>query len=67
MKIILTPDAIKKQQRPESVLVIQGEGSLGAYEYGVYKTLSRHNIWLDLITLGRIKLSGYQFLISHFC
>jgi NTE family protein len=39
----------KQQQRPESILVMQGGGSLGAYECGVYKTLARHNIWFDVI------------------
>ena len=39
----------KQQQRPESILVMQGGGSLGAYECGVYNTLARHNIWFDVI------------------
>src|SRR5919205_2999603 len=39
----------KQQQRPETVLVMQSGGSLGAYECGVYKTLARHNIWFDVI------------------
>jgi NTE family protein len=33
----------------ETVLVLQGGGSLGAYECRVYKTLSRHGIKFDII------------------
>src|SRR5574338_393134 len=33
----------------ETVLVMQGGGSLGAYECGVYKALSRHGIKFDIV------------------
>jgi NTE family protein len=33
----------------ETVLVLQGGGSLGAYECGVYKALAKHNIKFDII------------------
>jgi NTE family protein len=33
----------------ESVLILQGGGSLGAYECGVYKTLHKHGIKFDII------------------
>jgi NTE family protein len=33
----------------ENVLVLQGGGSLGAYECGVYKTLDRHGIRFDIV------------------
>jgi NTE family protein len=33
----------------ETVLVMQGDGSLGAYECGVYKTLSKHKIKFDIV------------------
>jgi NTE family protein len=33
----------------ETVLVMQGGGSLGAYECGVYKTLAKHEIKFDII------------------
>jgi NTE family protein len=33
----------------ETVLVMQGGGSLGAYECGVYKTLARHDIKFDIV------------------
>lgn len=35
--------------KPETVLVMQGGGSLGAYECGVYKALERHGIKFDII------------------
>ena len=34
----------------ETVLVLQGGGSLGAYECGVYKTLVKHNIKFDIVS-----------------
>jgi len=40
----------QRQHTPETVLVMQAGGSLGAYECGVYKTLARHNIWFDVIS-----------------
>lgn len=33
----------------ETVLVLQGGGSLGAYECGVYKTLQKHKIQFDIV------------------
>jgi NTE family protein len=33
----------------EAVLVLQGGGSLGAYECGVYKALSKHGIKFDIV------------------
>ena len=33
----------------ETVLIMQGGGSLGAYECGVYKTLEKHGIELDIV------------------
>lgn len=33
----------------ETVLVMQGGGSLGAYECGVYKTLKRHELEFDTV------------------
>jgi len=33
----------------ESVLVMQGGGSLGAYECGVYKALSKHGIKFGIV------------------
>ena len=40
----------RKEELPtETVLVLQGGSSLGAYECGVYKTLAKHNIKFDII------------------
>jgi NTE family protein len=33
----------------ETVLVMQGGGSLGAYECGVYKALAKHGIYFDIV------------------
>jgi len=44
----------------ETVLVLQGGGSLGAYECGVYKTLSKHGIKFDILagsSIGAINSS----------
>ena len=35
--------------KPETVLVMQAGGSLGAYECGVCKVLAKHNIEFDII------------------
>ncbi|MGA9841651.1 MAG: patatin-like phospholipase family protein [Nitrososphaeraceae archaeon] len=41
----------KQEQLPtETVLVLQGGGSLGAYECGVYKTLVKHKIKFDIVS-----------------
>jgi NTE family protein len=57
----------KEEQRQQSqgsvtelVLVLQGGGSLGAYECGVYKTLSKHGIKFDILagsSIGAINCS----------
>ena len=47
-------------QRSETVLVLQGGGSLGAYECGVYKTISKHDIKFDTLagsSIGAINSS----------
>ena len=39
---------------------MQGGGSLGAYECGIYKTLEKHNIKLDIVagtSIGAINAS----------
>src|SRR4029078_1082726 len=40
----------QKESPVETVLVLQGGGSLGAYECGVYKTLAKHNIQFDIVS-----------------
>ncbi|MGH9998928.1 MAG: patatin-like phospholipase family protein, partial [Nitrosopumilaceae archaeon] len=41
--------AKNQKQDFETVLVLQGGGSLGAYECGVYKTLHKHKIKFDIV------------------
>jgi predicted acylesterase/phospholipase RssA len=51
MKINRSEEEISEKELPiESVLVLQGGGSLGAYECGVYKTLARHSIKFDIVS-----------------
>ena len=44
----------------ETVLVMQGGGSLGAYECGVYKTLAKHNIKFDIVSGNQLELLMQQ-------
>ncbi len=48
-KVSLSFNHDEKKSQLETVLVMQGGGSLGAYECGVYKTLSKHRIKFDVI------------------
>jgi NTE family protein len=51
----------KKEKLPsETVLVLQGGRSLGAYECGVYKSLYKHGIKFDILagsSIGAINAS----------
>ncbi|HEY7081787.1 MAG TPA: patatin-like phospholipase family protein [Nitrososphaeraceae archaeon] len=47
-------------QRSETVLVLQGGGSLGAYECGVYKTLAKHGIKFDIF--AGVFYRSYKFI-----
>lgn len=50
----------KKNLELETVLVLQGGGSLGAYECGVYKSLYKHGIEFDILagsSIGAINAS----------
>ena len=38
-----------QNQQSETVLIMQGGGSLGAYECGVFKTLTKHGIKFDIV------------------
>jgi len=51
----------EKKSQLETVLVMQGGGSLGAYECGVCKTLSKHHIKFDVIS----ETSFYDVLIDE--
>ena len=51
MEINLNKQQEEKKESPvETVLVLQGGGSLGAYECGVYKTLAKHKIKFDIVS-----------------
>lgn len=50
----------KQALQLETVLILQGGGSLGAYECGVYKALDRHGIKFDIVagtSIGAINAS----------
>jgi NTE family protein len=50
----------KQTLQSETVLVLQGGGSLGAYECGVYKALDRHGIKFDIVagtSIGAVNAS----------
>ena len=57
----------RKEELPvEIVLVLQGGGSLGAYECGVYKTLTKHNMKFDIIagtSIGALECSNNSSLL----
>jgi NTE family protein len=56
----------KQKELPvESVLVLQGGGSLGAYECGVYKTLAKHNIRFDIVSGTSIGALNAAIIASH--
>ncbi len=51
---------MSKKSKYETILVLQGGGSLGAYECGVFKALSKQNIEFDVIvgtSIGAINAS----------
>ncbi len=50
----------KQNLKFETVLILQGGGSLGAYECGVYKALERHGIKFDIVggtSIGAVNAS----------
>ncbi|MGB9169235.1 MAG: patatin-like phospholipase family protein [Nitrososphaeraceae archaeon] len=49
MKIHIDKNLKYNDNKSETVLVLQGGGSLGAYECGVFKTLNNHNIKFDIL------------------
>jgi NTE family protein len=49
----------------ETVLVMQGGGSLGAYECGVYKTLAKHNIKFDIVSGTSIGALNAAIISAH--
>ncbi len=54
------PSREKQSLQFETVLILQGGGSLGAYECGVYKALHRHGIDFDIVagtSIGAVNAS----------
>jgi predicted acylesterase/phospholipase RssA len=50
---------------PETVLILQGGGSLGAYECGVWKTLAKHNIKFEIIAGTSIGAVNTAIIAAH--
>jgi NTE family protein len=55
----------EKELRVETVLVLKGGGSLGAYECGVYKTLAKHNIQFDIVSGTSIGALNAAIIASY--
>jgi NTE family protein len=55
----------QKESPVETVLVLQGGGSLGAYECGVYKTLAKHKIKFDIVSGTSIGALNAAIIASH--
>jgi NTE family protein len=49
----------------ETVLVLQGGGSLGAYECGVYKTLAKYNIKFDIVSGTSIGALNAAIIVAN--
>ncbi len=60
MKVMRIDNKKEETLESETVLVLQGGGSLGAYECGVYKSLYKHGIKFDILagsSIGAINAS----------
>lgn len=53
-----------KNMNPETVLVLQGGGSLGAYECGVFKYLYQHNVEFDILAGSSIGALNTSIITS---
>src|SRR5919197_6154093 len=66
MEINRNKEQISEKELPiETVLVLQGGGSLGAYECGVYKTLVKHNIKFDIVSGTSIGALNAAIIAAH--
>jgi NTE family protein len=65
MKINRSEEISEKELPVESVLVLQGGGSLGAYECGVYKTLAKHSIKFDIVSGTSIGALNAAVIAAH--
>jgi NTE family protein len=55
----------EKELPIETVLVLQGGGSLGAYECGVYKILAKHNVRFDIVSGTSIGALNAAIIASY--
>ena len=66
MKMQSVSERQKEESGFETVLILQGGGSLGAYECGAYKTLDKHGIKFDIVaetSIGAVNaaiIAGYK-------
>ena len=60
-----TRDAKEVSPGVETVLVMQGGGSLGAYECGVYKALANHDIKFDIVSGTSIGAINAAIIAAH--
>lgn len=60
-----TRDAKEVSPGVETVLVMQGGGSLGAYECGVYKALANHDIKFDIVSGTSIGAVNAAIIAAH--
>jgi predicted acylesterase/phospholipase RssA len=58
-------DKEKETATPETVLILQGGGSLGAYECRVWKTLAKHNIKFEIIAGTSIGAVNAAIIAAH--
>jgi NTE family protein len=66
MEISKNKEQISEKELPiETVLVLQGGGSLGAYECGVYKTLVKQNIKFDIVSGTSIGALNAAIIAAH--
>ena len=49
---MMEPQRKEERNLAETVLIMKGGGSLGAYECGVYKTLAKHGIKFDVMMIS---------------
>lgn len=55
----------KSSSSTETALVMQGGGSLGAYECGVYKALANHDIKFDIVSGTSIGAVNASIIAAH--
>lgn len=54
----------ESESEPETLLVLQGGGSLGAYECEAYKTLAKHDVRFDILAGSSIGALNSSIICS---